>query len=67
MFYVIYGMCKKEHEKDIIYILSLNQLGLEREKEEEGGERKKKKERKEKGVKKKMYHVFKTNNNLLNF
>ena len=32
---------KRNMKKDIIYILSLNQIGMEREKEEEGGERKK--------------------------
>jgi len=38
---------KRNMKKDIIYILSLNQIGMEREKEE-GGERKKKKNRKKK-------------------
>jgi len=39
---------KRNMKKDIIYILSLNQIGMEREKEEEGGEKKKKKNRKKK-------------------
>jgi len=39
---------KRNMKKDIIYILSLNQIGMEREKEEEGGERKKEKNRKKK-------------------
>lgn len=39
-------------KKDIIYILSLNQIGMEREKEEEGGERKKKKTKRKRSEKK---------------
>jgi hypothetical protein len=37
---------KRNMKKDIIYILSLNQIGMEREKEEEGGEKKKKNRKK---------------------
>jgi hypothetical protein len=43
---------KRNMKKDIIYILSLNQIGMEREKEEEGGERKKKKTERKRSEKK---------------
>jgi hypothetical protein len=43
---------KRNMKKDIIYILSLNQIGMEREKEEEGGERKKKKTKRKRSEKK---------------
>ena len=50
---------KRNMKKDIIYILSLNQIGMEREKEEEGGERKKKKKTERKRSEKKCIMYLK--------